>query len=338
MPAHRRLGRRLPFVLLGAPLAGGGLILLPFAPGYQVAGLSVLVFFIGYYLYYPPYRAMYADLLPKRLLPRAQSSQAIFRGAGLGLAMVAGGLLLSVWTPLPFVLGVAVLGASTMSLRPVHRLARTIPPPAPVERTAGNPVAELFFHNRSLQLFAIANAIWEYSFAGLRSWIVLYITVGLGHSKQLASAFIAIVAIAYVIGAPIAGRLAERLGMVRVMSWAAAIYGSVLCVGVTATSVGPMLVVLPIGAMAGAILMTLPQALAFTLAPDDAQGSAAGLVDFSRGVGMVFGPVFVGAAIGEFAHTLSATHGYAVMWAVIGAPILLTLLPLNLLRNRVPTD
>ncbi|MGN6472392.1 MAG: MFS transporter [Mycobacteriales bacterium] len=337
MPAHQKLGRRMPFVLLGAPLAGAGLVLLPFAPGYQVAGLSILMFFIGYYLYYPPYRAIYADLLPKRLLPRAQSSQAILRGVGLGLAMVAGGLLLSIWTPLPFVLGAAVLGISTLPLRPVHRLAQTIPTLPPVEHEAGNPVAELLLHNRSLQLFAIANAIWEYSFAGLRSWIVLYITIGLGHSKQLASAFIAVVAVAYVIGAPIAGRLAERYGIVRVMSWSAACYGSLLCIGLFATSVGPMMIVLPVGALAGAILMTLPQALAFTLAPDDAQGSAAGLVDFSRGVGMVFGPLMVGAAITWSKSWLSATHGYAIMWLVIGAPILLSLVLLRMLRSHVAT-
>ena len=70
-----------------------------------------------------------------------------------------------------------------------------------------------------------------------------------------------------------------------------------LCFGLIPTTVGPMLINLPIGALAGAILMTLPQALAFTLAPDASQGAAAGLVDFSRGVGVVLGPVLVGAAV-----------------------------------------
>ena len=31
------------------------------------------MFFVGYYLYYPPYRAIYADLLPRRLLARGRS-------------------------------------------------------------------------------------------------------------------------------------------------------------------------------------------------------------------------------------------------------------------------
>jgi MFS family permease len=334
-----RLGQRIPFVLIGAPLAGGGLALLPFARDYQFAGLFILVFFIGYYLYYPPYRAIYADLLPKRLLARAQSSQAIMRGAGLGIALIAGGVLLSAWKPLPFVLAAAILGVTTLPLRPVHRLTRTLPPPKRAESGGGNPVAELLLHNRAMQIFAVANAIWEYSFAGLKTFIVLYVVKGLGHTNSLASAVIAIVAVAYIIGAPIASRLAERYGILRVMEVSAAIYGAVLTGSVLATSLTPMIVVLPLGAIAGSVLMTLPQALAFTLAPDTNQGAAAGLVDFSRAIGVVLGPVLVGAAVSAANSTLTATHGYAIMWPMIGVPMLGSLALLRLLHGRIdPAD
>jgi hypothetical protein len=43
-------------------------------------------------------------------------------------------------------------------------------------------------------------------------------------------------------------------------------------------------------ALAGSVLLTLPQALAFTLAPRGSEGAAAGLQDFSRGIGVVLGP------------------------------------------------
>jgi hypothetical protein len=44
------LGRRLPFVLLGAPLAAAALVLLPFSSSIGIAGAAVLVFFVGYYI------------------------------------------------------------------------------------------------------------------------------------------------------------------------------------------------------------------------------------------------------------------------------------------------
>jgi hypothetical protein len=110
--------RRLPFVLGGAPLIVAGLALLAFSGSFAFAAAAVLAFFVGYYLYYPPYRALYADLLPRRFYARAQSSQAILRGAGLGVALLAGGLLLAVWQPLPFAIaGFAVVATTSRSRR-----------------------------------------------------------------------------------------------------------------------------------------------------------------------------------------------------------------------------
>lgn len=337
LPPGTPFGQRMPFVIVGAPMAGFGLVFLAFAPDYQLAGLAILLFFVGYYLYYPPYRAIYADLLPKRLLARSQSSQAIFRGAGLGVAMVTGGLFLSLWTPLPFVLGAAVLGMTTMALKPVLGLQRDVG--AVEEDDDGDDeqvsARDLFLHDRKMQIFAAANAMWEFSLAGLKIFIVLYITMGLGYSTSLASGMIAIVAVTYIIGAPIAGRAADRWGIVAVMSVSALIYGSLMSVAVFARTATPMLVLLPIGSLAGAVLLTLPQALAFTLAPDSAEGAAAGLVDFSRGIGVVLGPILVGAAIGACTHFwfLKHTHGYAIMWPVIGIPNLLSLILLRMLRQ-----
>jgi MFS family permease len=327
LPASTPIGRRLPFVLAGAPLAASGLVLLPFAPTYQLAGITILMFFVGYYLYYPPYRAIYADILPRRLFARAQSAQAIQRGAGLGIALIAGGLLLAAWKPLPFILGAAVLGLATLALKPVFRLQRGCA--GEVADAPETSARDLLLHNRDMQAFGVANMCWEFSFAGLKTFIVLYITHGLGRSPALASVVMAVVAVAYVVGAPVASRLSDRYGIVAVMFWAAAAYGTTLCLGVLPHTVIPMLALLPIGAITGGILMTLPQALAFTLAPDASQGAAAGLVDFSRGVGVVLGPVIVGAAVSASASLLSSTNGYGIMWPVIGTPVLLSLLLLS---------
>jgi MFS family permease len=144
---------------------------------------------------------------------------------------------------------------------------------------------------------------------------------------------IAVVAAAYVVGAPIAGRLADRYGIVRTLRWASLVYGVGLLVGAIAHTLAPLLVGLPVVALAGAIVFTLPQALAFTLAPSGSEGAAAGLQDFSRGVGVVLGPVGVGAAIGAAGGIFPATHGYAAMWLVIGLPVLLAVF---LLANERP--
>ncbi len=325
------LGRRMPFVFLGTPLVIAGLLMLAWAGTYVLAAVSVLLFFVGYYLYYPPYRALYADLLPRRLYARAQSSQAILRGAGLGAALMAGGLLLGVWTPLPFVIAGGVLLATTLALAPVARDRSRRSPARPVRDPTT--VGQLLRDGR-MMTFAAANSLWEFSFSGLKSFIVLYVVSGLGRSPAIASAVIAVVAVAYVAGAPLASRFADRWGLVRVMTWSAIAYGIGLCAGMIPTTLTPGLVLLPAVALAGSVLLTLPQALAFTLAPDGAQGAAAGLVDLSRGLGLVLGPLAVGAAVSGSGSLLSSTHGYAAMWPVIGLAVLFSVPLLRLLDDE----
>jgi MFS family permease len=312
------LGRRFPFVVVGAPLAAVALALFPFGSSIGLAGAAVLAFFVGYYLYYPPYRALYADLLPRSLYARAQAGQAIARGAGLGMALLAGGLLLGVWQPLPFLLAAAALAASTIALLPVFRL----------QSRSGNSMLpyrpdslRAIVRNSKLRRFATVNALWEFSFAGLKSFIVLYIVRGLGRSPAIASAVIAVVAVAYIAGAPLAGWLADRVGLVRTMRLTSFVYGAGLLIGVVPHTLTPLLIGLPVVALAGAVVLTLPQALAFTLAPEGSEGAAAGLQDFSRGLGVVLGPVVVGAAVGISRSVFSSTHGYASMWLVIGVPV-----------------
>jgi MFS family permease len=322
--------RRLPFVAAGAPLVAFGLVLLPFGGSVLLAGAAILSFYVGYNLFYPPYRALYADLLPRELYARAQASQAILRGAGLGAALLAGGLLLGAWRPLPFLVAAAALVAVSLALVPVFRLESDCPNRTlPYERGG---ILELLGDAR-MREFAAANALWEFSFSGLKSFIVLYVVRGLGHPPAVASAVMAVVAVAYVAGAPLAGRLADRYGLVRTLRWSSALYGAGLVVGVVPTTLWPLLVGLPAVALAGAVVMTLPQALAFTLARAGTEGGVAGLQDFSRGVGVVLGPVAVGATVDASRHVFSATHGYAAMWPVIGVPVLLAVALLARLRE-----
>src|SRR5262249_13249982 len=333
------LGRRLPFVLLGAPLAAAGLALLPFSTSTAIAGATVLVFFVGYYGYYPPYRALYADLLPRNLYARAQSWQAIARGAGLGIALLAGGLLLGVWQPLPFLIGSAAVVATTIALLPVFRLQSRCRDSTVPYRTAS--VRHLLLRTPELRVFSVVNALWEFSFAGLKSFIVLYVVHGLGRSPGVASAGIAVVAVACVAGAPFAGWLADRSGLVRVLRVMSFVYGVGLLIGAVPHTLPPVLIGLPPVALAGAIVLTLPQALAFTFAPAGSEGAAAGLQDFSRGIGVVLGPIAVGAVIGASRSRFSSTHGYASMWLVIGAPVVLAAFLLNRLDDagaRVPSS
>src|SRR5213080_5291734 len=105
---HTPLGRRRPFMLAALGPMGFCLLLMPFMPNLWTTTLIVLAFYFAYYVYEPPYRGLYPDLLPESVYGRAQSVQHLLRGIALGTALVGGGFLFHVWKPSPFLLAATV--------------------------------------------------------------------------------------------------------------------------------------------------------------------------------------------------------------------------------------
>src|SRR5262245_1528241 len=331
-----RFGRRIPYALVGVPLLVAPLAILPFAHGYAETVALVSLFFIGYHIYYPPYQALFAELVPSTHHGRAQGWQGVMRGLGLGVALVAGGLLLSVWTPLPFLLAAAAAVLATVVLvREVRGVAPAAPAPD-VPRLPGPGVFQLVRERADVRAFVAANALWELSFMGLKTFIVLFVVKGLGESVGTASAVIGVVAGAYVIASFGAGRLADAVGIHRLMRASIWVYGVGLIVGAGLSTLDSFLIGLPFIALAGAVVMTLPYGILAGMTPPGAEGALSGLFGFSRALGAVLGPIVVGVAIDVLAPVFPSTNGYGAMWIAIGAPILLSLPFLSLIRAEEP--
>ena len=105
---HTPLGRRRPFMLAALGPMGFCLALMAFMPSLWTTTLIVLAFFFAYYVYEPPYRGLYPDLLPPSAYGRSQGIQHVLRGLALGLALVGGGFLFHVWRPAPFLIAAFV--------------------------------------------------------------------------------------------------------------------------------------------------------------------------------------------------------------------------------------
>jgi MFS family permease len=319
----RRFGRRLPYAIFAVPLLAFPLVALPFSHSYATTVALVSLFFVGYFVYYPPYQALFAELVPVAEHGRAQSLQGVMRGLGLGGALVGGGLLLSVWAPLPFILGAAAVvlttGALVRGVRPdVNEVPR-----ARVARGPG--LRALLRTNPDLRSFMIANALWEFSFMGLKTFIVLYMIKGLGESISMATAVIGVVAASYVVAAAASGWLSDRVGVLRLLRASIWIYGAGLIFAGTMDSTGPLLVGLPLVALAGAVLMTLPYGLLMKLTPVGVEGAVSGLFNVSRAVGVILGPIAVGLAIDLGGTFFASTAGYGAMWIAVGVPIVVSL-------------
>jgi MFS family permease len=328
------IGSRLPFIVAATVIATAALVLLPLLAGSLVAIAVVLAaFFVGYHVYTAPYWALYPDLVPESIRGRSVGSMGFWRAIGMGAALVGGGLMLATWRPLPFVLAAAVLVAATAAFVPrAARLERRSDHGAEDRRLLSS-VRGLLGGDARVRSVLAANALWEGAIGALRAFAVLFLTVGLGHSLELTSGVMALVAGTALVAAPLAGTLADRWGELRLLRIAVWVFGLGLLLPAVTTS--PLLIVaVPAIAFAAVTVMTLPLSLFMGVLPGGQHGAAAGLFAMSRGVGLLLGPLLAGAAIAVLEPVFSATDGYAAMFPVASLAVLSTLPLIGHLARR----
>lgn len=317
-----KLGRRLPFLLATAPVGAAALGLLPFAPSLWLMSLEVLAFYLAYYTYFSPYRALYPDLVSPEATARAQGIQGVFQGAGIGLALVGGGLLLDRWEPAPYLAAGAILllatWAVTVVLRRQTRSRESMPPGS---ESPASEVVGLLKGKSAIRDFIAGNALLTLGLSGLKSFVVLWLTQGLGKSMSFTAGAMAVVAFGTVVGALVAGKLADKHGPGRVLCIALVLFGGGLIVGSFTTSVPILGVAFPIIALSGGAAFALPYAFLLRIAPEGRHGIVAGVFDASSGVGTLLGPALTGVAVDVFGRFFPA-HGYAAMWPVLSIAVL----------------
>jgi Na+/melibiose symporter-like transporter len=340
-----RVGARLPFLLAGTPIMFAALCLMGFVRPIVALAALVTLFFAGYFTAYEPYRALYPDLVKDEEAGRSQSVQAGWRGAGTGVALIGGGALLAVATFLPFVLFALVLVLS-VSLFAVFLLrvehvsldAEADPEANGSVRESFETVFDLLRRQPALRSYLLANGLWEAALAAIKTFVVLYVTAGLGYSLTASSGLIGGVALIVLVGAILSGGLADRHGRLRVIEISVWIFGLSLFVpGITTMRI-PLIVSMPLLAVAGGSLMSLPYSVLMPLMPNEEHGAMTGLFSVSRGLGVMAGPLLAGVAIDLGGGLFSSTHGYAAAWWVAGLAMLTSIVPLRRLRSCQADD
>ena len=186
-------------------------------PTIWMAALTVAAFYGAYYVYEPPYRGLYPDLLHEDAFGRSQGVQHILRGIALGIALVGGGFLFKVWHPAPFLLAAAVTTAACGAV------VRCVKEDGGDEghvykgiRAYVRTSWDIFRHLPNVRMFLFAMVLWEATFAAMRTFVILYITKGLGQSLTVSSLVLLVVAGGYTLAAVLAGPVGDRFGTARV--------------------------------------------------------------------------------------------------------------------------
>jgi MFS family permease len=323
---HTPLGRRRPFMLVAVGPIGFCLALMAFMPNLWTTALLLCAFFFAYYVYEPPYRGLYPDLLPENVYGRAQGVQHLFRGIALGGGLIGGGLLFHLWEPAPFVFAAGVV--SVACLVPVLFLREDGGHGRVFEgvTTYVKHSWRVLRRNPDIGRFLLANAAWEGTFAGARTFVVLYITVGLGEPLWTSTLALAAVAAGYMLAALVSGSVGDRFGLARVITGCSVVYGlGLLAAGLATQWHAWYLALIFVVAVFGGAVMTLAWGLLFKLMPPDERGAISGLATTTKGIGLISGMLLAGIVIDIARPHLPATDGYQVLWPILAAPILLAI-------------
>jgi MFS family permease len=333
---NTRLGGRLPFLIGASPIVVLGLAAMALVGSTLTLAAAALVFFFGYFVAYEPYRALYPDAVGEEAAGRAQGTQALWRGVGTGLALLGGGLLLGLGRGAPF-LAAAVAYLVCVGAFAAVLARRGVPSESQGDsgslREEARHVVRLVREHGALQAFLIANALWELSLAALKTFVVLYVTRGLGFSRTDASLIIGAVAVIVLLAALGSGKLADRHGRLKVLQVALPFYGVGFLVPLIFTAPAAVAAAIPFIAVGGGVLMALPYAILIPLMPEDEHGALTGYYSLSRGLGTWFGPLLAGVAVTALAGVFSATDGYQAVWGVCAISVLASIVPVRRLRR-----
>lgn len=328
----RRVGGRLAIILGGGVVAIAALVVLPLTAGtLTLLIVALAVFFIGYFAYYTPYYALYPDLVPHDFRGRSLGFQGGMRSAGLLLGISGGGFLLSIAQPLPFLVGAAAIALFTAGLWLALRAKPWETPAPPTQRSSIASSFALLARDSRIRAWFFANACWEGAVAALRTFVVLYFTIGLGFSLNQSSTALALVGGAAVLAAPLSGSLADRYGHRKTMLFGLLAFAFGLLPALVTTNPAFVAAIVPV-AFAAVILMTLPYSLLMGLLPRLSEhGTGAGVFGLSRGLGVLIGPLVAGLTVKATASlpvlVFEATKGYASIFLVAGV-LLVASLPL----------
>jgi MFS family permease len=349
--APRRLGgvfgRRGRLLVMAAPAMAVGLVLIAALDGFwPLAGAAVLYFF-ALHMYSGPLRALLVDATPESHWGTVQGVMGATHIAGVGFGLVAGGLLYSIWEPLPFVVGaVLVVALTAVTLVAAWGLGEAGPGAMRGEGDGGDDAdtspnlrRELEFwkelgKERETRWFLIGNILWNAGVEGIRPYIFLFATVALGITVATASLAMGGFLAAAGIGSVLVGYFGDRLGRSRVLVGGAILAGVAMMPGLFVRDLWTLIIILVPAGVGAAALISLPYAVFETLVDDDDVGRSTGAFYMSVGVARLSAPLLIGAAIDLASGWMPDTEGYPIMWPVAGTLILLGALALHHARSE----
>ena len=228
---HTRIGRRMPYIILFAPLSALAFALIPLGPTMIPAAASgnlaflhgpfalmiaaAVVMLLCMALWRTPLFALMPDLFPSAQRSQANAVINIMSGIGGILAFVIGGFLFSIYQPLPFwfasvatILAVLVLFLKIKEPRELVAAAEVEGGLSVFAKLKTIPKANA----KSLVLLILTVLFYMMGYNALETFFSSYAVTTLGLSTSKAAYLLAISYVSFLVFALPSGAMANRIG------------------------------------------------------------------------------------------------------------------------------
>ncbi|ROO86738.1 Na+/melibiose symporter-like transporter [Actinocorallia herbida] len=305
-----RRGRRMPFLLVGMPVAALLFVLIPHAPTLPLLVAAVFCFALVGNTFKPVAEA----LMPDYVSPRRRSEANAVVKIAIGLTVIVSALisifLIDDHPALAFAVPAALMLASTTVLgltvrdseSPGYRAALAADAArAETDRhpTVRESVRDIFAdRDRSRVLLIVIIFLFAGAWAASRAHITTYGTQTLGLTRGEAGGLALPAGLVFLAAAYPVALLARRLGRVRVITGGMLLFVVSMVLGTGAGDATLTMVAMSVGAIGYAGFAVNAVVLLWDLAPsDELVGTYAGIYTLGSSSGAFLGPAIVGAMV-----------------------------------------
>lgn len=207
------IGRRLPFILVGAPISALAFIFLPLAASLFLFFLAALFLLLGMAVWRTPVVALMPDITPSEHRSVANGIINLMGGLGSIIAFLGGAKLYEMNPEYPFLLGAGLVVVAALLVLAFIREPKVYPPSNEERPNLIKSVKGLFnTEEKSPLLMLLAILFWFISYNGIEAFFTLYAVNSLGMTAADGARLLGQLSVLFVLFALPAGYIGKALG------------------------------------------------------------------------------------------------------------------------------
>jgi len=301
------IGRRMPFILVGAPIAAVAFAFVPMAQALPLFIASIITMLLAMAVYRTPVIALMPDITPSQYRSQANGVINFMGGVGAIIAFLVGSSLYEKSPSLPFWVGAAlVLVASALVLIFIREPKEYKEVPEKEAGVIRNLQIIAADRDKSALRLLLAIFFWFLGYTAIEAFFTLYGTNHLGLSEAESARQLGDLSLFFVLTAIPSGLIAARIGRRVTISAGILLLGAVLLVifflppavlTIALTklpvlgSVRVISALLMAGGVAWALININSLPMVVDVAPQDRIGTYTGLYYFFSTLSAIVGPI-----------------------------------------------